>query len=254
MESPGGGNGSAEAETGALEKAVEQIQLNIQKIGDHLRKLIETIKGDWYLIWPPHKEKIVRGLRKLQAALDKIFKFVREVLAQYTPVISLIKTSFRWLGEFRKPVSNVSGQAGEFANKNLAFWDGATGLHYQEQVMKPQADAALDLANKGAFISEWLHGVAMSNVDFVTNLSFVIAEIVGEITTAALESIDVIDIPWALDRLANAVGLLVQKALETLLGIAQRIVQAGDNGRKIVSDLTDHSKFSDGTWPQAVRG
>jgi hypothetical protein len=121
-------------------------------------------------------------------------------------------------------------------------------------VVPPQRDAVDALAAKAGFISEWLYAIAMANVTFVTELSTVIGRVLGEITTAAIETATIIDIPWAIDRLAAAVGAIVETAVNTLLSIVKRIVEAGENARKIVSDRVDYGKFPNGAWPQSVKG
>ncbi|GAA3769725.1 hypothetical protein GCM10022225_65660 [Plantactinospora mayteni] len=254
MSNPGEPQGSASEHTSAIERAVNQIRENITKIVEKVNAGIDNANSGWFWLSPAVKLWITRSIDKLNEALDKILKHAREVLAHYTPVLSLVNISFHWLDAVKKPVSNMSSEVQRSANANLAYWEGGTASYYKEEVKPPQKDAVDALAAKAGFISEWLYGIAMSNVTFVTELSTVIGTILGEITAAALESATIINIPWAIDRLAAAVGALVETAVNTLLSIAKRIVEAGENVRKTVSDRVDYGKFPSGAWPQAVKG
>ncbi|MEV4410983.1 hypothetical protein [Catellatospora sp. NPDC049609] len=254
MTSPAEPQGSAFEHTSAIEKAVDQIRENLTKIVDKANSAIDHADSNWFLLSPAVKLWIHHSINEFKEALDKILKYGSEVLAHYTPVISLVNISFHWLDAVKKPVSNLSPVVAQYANRNLAYWEGGTAGYYNDKVVPPQKDAVDALAAKAGFISEWLYGIAMANVTFVTELSTVLGRILGEITTAAIEAATIIDIPWAIDRLASAVGAIVETAVNTMLSIVKRIVEAGENVRKTVSDRVDYGKFPDGAWPQAVTG
>lgn len=254
MTNPAEPSGTASEHTSAIEKAVEQIRENIAKIVEEANKGIENANSNWFWLSPAVKLWITNSISKFTGALDEILKFAGEVLSHYTPVLSLVNISFHWLDTVKKPVSNLSSVVSQHANRNLAYWEGGAAGYYNDKVVPPQKDAVDAMAAKAGFISEWLYSIAMSNVNFVTELSTVIGQILGEITAAALEAATIIDIPFAIDRLAAAVGVLVETAVNTLLSIVKRIVEAGENVRKTVSDRVDYGKFPDGLWPQAVSG
>jgi len=254
MPNPDEPQGSASEHTSAIEKGVEQIRHHLDKIINDARRLVNNANSNWFFLTPAVKWWISRKLREFQSALDRILKYATEVLAHHTPVLSLINISFHWLNAVKGPVSDLSPRIELHANRNLAFWEGATAGYYNGKVIPPQKAAVEALAAKAGFISEWLYSIAMSNVKFVTELSTMIGKIAGEIASAALESETVINIPWAIDRIAAAVGVLVETTINTLLGIVDRIVTAGENVRKIVSDRVDNTKFPGGAWPQSVAG
>ncbi|NUT31844.1 MAG: hypothetical protein HOV79_02105 [Hamadaea sp.] len=252
--------GTASEHTSAVDRAITQIQENADKMVEDFNKLVDRWNDNrWWLIvgglgggiaaW-----MISDWLEDIKNALNKMLDIVRPVLAHHTPVISLINISFHWLDAVKKPVSNMSPTVQKYATENLAYWEGGTASHYKEQVVPPQMGATDALAAKAGFISEWLYGIAQSNVDYVTELATVIGTIAGEVTTALIEAATVIDIPWAIQNLAQAAGHLVETAVNNLTSIAQRIVQAGGNARAAVSDKVDESKFPGGAWPQAVKG
>jgi hypothetical protein len=251
--SPNEPQGTAGEHTSAIERAVDQIRENMDSIFKKVNAGIDNANSNWFWLSPALKLWIHNSVNALQAALDKIMGIAREVLAHYAPVISLIDASFNWLNAVKKPVSDMVSPVGGWANANLAYWEGGAAKYYNLQVVPDQKDATDALSQKSGFISEWLYGIAMSNVQYVTELSTVIGTILGEVTTAALESATIIDIPWAIDRLAAAVGSLVETGTNNLLSIVQRIVEAGERARQTVSDRVDYSKFPGGSWPQAVK-
>lgn len=254
MRAPEGADATAGSHTSAVEKAVDQIRQNLEKIASEAEKLIDRCNSKWFELSPAVKYFIHQKIKEFKAALDRVLKFAEEVLAHYMPVISLINISFHWLNGVKGPVSNLVQDVSNFKTANLADWEGSSATYYNEKVVPPQKEAVEATAEKAGFISEWLYGIVLANVEFVTELSTVIGEIAGEVTAAALEAATIIDIPWAIDRLAAACGLIVEKHINTLLSIAQRVVAAGENARKIVSDRVDYSKFPGGAWPQAVKG
>ncbi|HEY1143291.1 MAG TPA: hypothetical protein VGE68_04580, partial [Sphingomicrobium sp.] len=125
---------------------------------------------------------------------------------------------------------------------------------YKQQILPPQVGAATELSNKASFISDWLYGIAQDNVEYSTGMATLLSDLAGKLAAAILKAGSIIDIPFTISDLADVVGALVQVALENLLTIVERITEAGENVRQIVSDHVDESKFPGGQWPQAVQG
>ncbi|HET9517135.1 MAG TPA: hypothetical protein VFO77_05355 [Actinoplanes sp.] len=252
--SPNEPQGSAAEHTSAIERAVDQIRENIDVILQKVNAGIDNADSNWFLLSPALKIWISRSIDALRESLDKIMVIAREVLAHYTPVVSLVNISFHWLDVVKKPVTNMVPTIERWATRDRGAWDGSAAKHYESQVVPAQKAAVEALGQKAGLMSEWLYGIAMANIQYVTKLSEVIGKILGEVAAAALEAATVINIPWAIDRLAAAVGAIVEVAVNDLLGIVQRIVEAGGRLRQLASDTADYSKFPDGAWPQAVTG
>jgi hypothetical protein len=246
--------GTAGEHTSAIERAVDQIREGITKIVEKFNAAIDNANSKWFWLSPAVKLWINNSINNFREAIDKLLKIAGEVLAHYAPVTSLVNISFHWLDAVKKPVSNMSSTVSGWASANLAYWEGGAAKHYNTQVVPDQKDAVEALAQKAGFISEWLFGIVVANVQYVTELSLVVGRILNEITAAALEAATIIDIPWAIDRLAAAVGQLVETGVNNLLSIVQRITEAGERARQTVSDRVDESKFPGGAWPQAVKG
>lgn len=257
MTSPGEPSGDASQHTSAVETAVRQIEETTDQMVEDFNTLVEQLADNAWWLTPVIGSAAVYALSEtldgIKEKLDELLDIAGEVLAHHTPVISLINISFHWLTAVKQPVSGLVPAIQQWATENLSYWEGGTASHYKQQIVPPQAAAAGELSAKAGFISEWLYGIAQANVDYVTKLAQVMGTIAGDVAQAAVKAGTIIDIPWAISDLASIVGTLVQTEVDNLTGIAQRIVEAGENVRQIVSDRVDESKFPGGQWPQAVR-
>ena len=108
------------------------------------------------------------------------------------------------------------------------------------------------LADQAGFISAWLYEIVMANVEYVTNLATVVGTIAGQLATAAIEGITVVELPFAVAELAAAVGTYVESSVNNLIGIAHRIIVAGERSRQVLDSLVDERKFTNGLWPESV--
>ncbi|MEV0270416.1 hypothetical protein AB0H43_16670 [Hamadaea sp. NPDC050747] len=257
MSGPGEPSGDPSQHTDAVATAVRQIEEFGDEIVADFGTLVDQLEDNaWWLspiIGAASVAALLETLDQIKNQIDEVLDIAGEVLAHDTPVISLINISFHWLTAVKQPVSGLVPQIQAYATENLAYWEGGTATHYKQQVLPPQVGAAGELSAKAGFISEWLYGIAQANVDYVTKLSDVMAGLAGKVAEAAVKAGTIIDIPWAISDLASLVGTLVETELRNLGGIAQRITEAGDNVRQIVSDRVDETKFPGGDWPQAVQ-
>ncbi len=257
MANPGEPSGDPSQHTSAVEIAVRQIEETGDQMVEDFNALVEKLADNAWWLTPVIGAAAVTALSEtlngIKEKLDEVLDIAGEVLAHHTPVISLINISFHWLTAVKQPVSGLVPVIQQYATENLSYWEGGTASHYKQQIVPPQVGAAGELSAKAGFISEWLYSIAQANVDYVTKLAQVMSTIAGDVAQAAVKAGTIIDIPWAISDLASVVGTLVTTEVDNLTGIAQRIVEAGENVRQIVSDRVDDSKFPGGEWPQAVR-
>ncbi|MCP2322732.1 hypothetical protein HDA40_001239 [Hamadaea flava] len=257
MTSPGEPSGDPTQHTSAVETAVRQIEETADQLVEDFDSLIQQFADNVVWLTPVIGATAVwllqETLQEIRVELDAVLDIAGEVLAHYTPVISLINISFHWLTAVKQPVSGMVPMIQQYATENLAYWEGGTANHYKQQVLPPQVGAAGELAAKAGFISEWLYAIAQANVEYAAKFSEVISAIAGDVAQAAVKAGTVIDIPFAISDLASIVKTLVQSGMDNLAGIGTRIVEAGENVRQIVSDRVDESKFPGGAWPQAVQ-
>jgi hypothetical protein len=168
-------------------------------------------------------------------------------------VLSLMLVSFRWVDEVKTPASDLAYRALEPADENIVKWTGDAATAYNNKAGKQKA--ALDeTVVKAEFISQWLFKIAKANVDFALKLADLVSAVAGDIAQAAVDATTVIDIPWAIDALADSVGRIVTAGIDQLIDIGRRFVDALGNVRDIATQVGDHTKLPGGNWPEAVYG
>jgi methyl-accepting chemotaxis protein len=239
--------------SGQFNAAFVQITQCFRSAIDSYNKIVETVNhwswsfgiGVWW--WIKH------SLDNAREGLDVVREKVAYAVDHQIPVLSLIMSSFSWVGEAKSPISELSFQTTEPRDENLAKWTGDAASSYNAKAAKQKA-AVDEAVTKSEFISQWLFKIAKSNVDFVVSLAKIVNDIAGKLAQAAADAATVIDIPWAIDKLADSVGTIVKGLLDTIAQVGQRFVEALGNVRDIASQVGDHSKLPGGNWPEAVRG
>lgn len=234
-------------------KAFEQISDGAEKAVDSFNDLVDTIIDWGWLLGAPVLLYIKKKLDSAREKLIEVLDRVNYALEHQVPVLSLISTSFRWVGDVKTPVSGLSFATTEPSNENFAKWSGdAAGAHSAK--MGKQKAAVDETVVKSEFISQWLFNIAKANVDYAVELAKIVTGLAGKFAQAAIEAGSVIDIPWAVSTLAKSVGDLVTAGLDNLLTIGQRFIDALGNVRDIATQVGDHSNLPGGAWPHAVRG
>jgi hypothetical protein len=196
---------------------------------------------------------IANHLKEIREALEKVIKVVRTILTNSTPVLSLIHHSFSWISDVKTPASDIVFAAGRDAKLNLVQWSGPAADIYH-RIDGEQKDAVGEVVGKADFISSWLYKIVEGNVSYAQETLKTVTSIVGELVQAAVDAETVIDVPWAIDKLASVVGQLVEALLNQLLTIAQRVISSIGSYRDLVSATGDHSKLGPAGWPDAVKG
>ncbi|WP_246158416.1 hypothetical protein [Catellatospora sichuanensis] len=234
-------------------KAFEEIRTGLDKAIDEFNKIVDQVK-DWaWLLGGAALWWIKNNLDAVRDGLQKIMDRVRYAFDHELPVLSLITTSFKWVHQVKGPVSELSFATTEPRNENLAKWTGDAAGAYRDKAGKQKA-AVDETVAKAEFISQWLFKIAQANVDYAVELAKIVTGLAGKLTQAAVDATTVIDIPWAIDTLAESAGDLVEDGLNNLLSIGERFVDALGNVRDLATQVGDHSKLPGGRWPEAVRG
>ncbi len=242
-----------EALTAEFYRSVDSVRTGIQQIIDGFNRLVDEIRhkawllGGAALLWIKHKLDDARG--GLQRIIDK----GRYLVEHSTPVVSLIMTSFGWLNDVQKPASATAGRVPLKGDK-LVYWKGAAAEAYNGKLPFQQA-AASDMATKADFISTWLFTIAKANVEYAVKMAEYVSLVAGAIAQAAIDAASVFGIIEAVNAVADAAGLLVEKALNQLFGIASRVVDLLKNARDATASINNVEKLVGppaGTWPQAV--
>lgn len=239
--------------TGPFNEALEQIQEGIRRAVEAYNDIVDQVNKWAWLLGGATLLWIKRNLDEVRHLLEGLVEKVRYAVDHQLPVLSLISASFRWVHEVKTPTSELSAESTRPANHNLYKWTGDAANAYKDMaaLQKGGVDEAVV---KAEFISQWLFKIAKANVDFAVALSKIVTEVAGKLTQAAADASTVIDIPWAIDALADSTGTLVKGGLDTLVSIGQRFVDAVGNVRDLATQVGDHSKLPGGRWPEAVRG
>jgi len=111
------------------------------------------------------------------------------------------------------------------ADPNLAYWEDAAATEYRNRA-KIQRDAVEAIGGqdgKADVISSWLMNIAKLNVVFISGLVKIVAEFLGALVTASLETATVVGIPSAPRDLTGAIGGLVTNGINRLAEIATRL-------------------------------
>jgi hypothetical protein len=238
---------------GMFNQACDQINNAVKTVVDKFNALIQHIHDNRYLLGPVLL--VLKGIMdRIRDVVDKAVQLTKYVAEHYVPVLSLIMQSFHWVNHVLNPMSNLSGPVGRWRedNQNSRYWTGAAADAYKD-VVTGQKAAVDEYVKKSEFISKWLFSVAQTNVDYVCGLGNLIAKLAGEMVTTTAEGATVIELPFAADRLASALSTAIEGGLNMLIEYAKNFVRTLGDIRDAASQQGDHTVFTDGQWPQAVR-
>jgi hypothetical protein len=245
--------GSEADYVGPFEAFIQQIRDGFDKAVQAFQDIIDQVnKWAWTMglaTWWMVKNAIdscVEGLKRLA-------QFVKQALEHHTPVVSLMIASFRWTGKVKGPVSNLSIKTTRYANDNLYNWSGAAANAYNDKAGLMQG-AVDECAARSEFIAGWLFTVTKSNVEYAKTLATIVTFVVGKLVEGASEAGTVIGIPFVCETLGECAGALTEKALNVLMEIGSRLVDALGDVRDIQGSLKDNSRLPNGAWPQVVTG
>ena len=179
--------------------------------------------NDWRYLLGPAMLVINPALDDIRGAMEKMFDLIRTAVEHHFPVVSLIWQSFNWVEKVQQPVNGLNHQ---LSSTDLgASWSGDAATAYSQRYTE-QNDAIAAVSTKADGVSKWLMDIAKYNIEYMTELSKMATGFVGAFVAAAIEAATVVGIPFAIKDLAGAIGTLVTQALDNLVGIAKRFVEA----------------------------
>jgi hypothetical protein len=241
-----------EAYTGPLDDMFGTIEGEIHKVIDKFNAAVHHV-NDWKYVLGPALIWISDALKKIRDGLDKLVKLVQYAVEHHMPVVSLIVQSFNWQDHVQKDFSAMVTSVEAAADPNLAYWEGAAATEYRSRA-KTQRDAVEAIGGQGGkadAISSWLMNIAKLNVEFMTGLVKIVADFLGALVTASLETATVVGIPFAAKDLAGAIGGLVTNGITRLAEIANRLMGTLASIRD-AKGLMNDPRLPGGQWPQAV--
>lgn len=251
-------SGSAADYTGPFDKFVKEIEDGYRKATDKYREIIENLNS-WKIrivlggLGPAVIWMIKSALQKLSEGLQRLQKFVEEVLKHHTPIVSLMVQSFEWTNKIKGPNSNLSLETTKPASDNLYNWSGPASSAYKDKagIMKNAVD---EITTRSEFMSKWLFTITKTNVEYVKKLAEIITFLVGKLVDAAAKAGSVIGIPLLGQTIGDAAGGITEKALNVLLQMGANLITALGDVRDVSGAIQDNSKLPNGSWPQVVRG
>ncbi|MBB5158842.1 hypothetical protein [Saccharopolyspora phatthalungensis] len=233
--------------TSLLNQGFNGLEKKAQESIDKFNAAVHHI-NDWQFVLGPVMLAINPTLDAIREGLDKLVKLIKTAVEHHLPVVSLIVQSFNWTDNVQAPVNGLT----HTKNHLSYYWEGKASDAYNEKVTA-QNDAIGALASKADQGSKWLMDIAKYNVEYMTELAKMATGFLGALVAASVEAATVVEIPFAINDLAGAIGTLVTQALDNLVGIAKRFMEALSKVRDLKSMMTDQ-KLPQGQWPQAVNG
>jgi len=242
-----------ESITQQFNASIEQTRTGIDQIITGFNNLVDEVRGKAWLLGGAVMLWIKSKLDDVREAVRKLIDKANYMIEHSTPIVSLILTSFDWLTDVQHPASAAAGRV-PVKDDKLVYWKGEASDAYNNELPFQQG-AANDMAAKADFISTWLFTIAKANVDYAVKMAENISMLAGEITQAAVDAASVFGVIEAINACAGAAGALVENALNTLFGIANRVVDLLKNARDASASINNVEKLAgppSGTWPQAV--
>lgn len=238
---------------GMFNQACDQIGAAVKTVVDKFNALIGHVNDNRFLLGPVML--VLKGvLDRMRGVVDKVVELAKYVADHHMPVLSLMLQGFNWVSHVQSPMSDMSGPMGRWRddNQNSAYWTGPAAEAYKGAAAGQKA-AVDEYVKKSDFISGWLFTIAQTNVDYVAELARVVAKIAGDMVTTGAEGATVIELPFAADRLAGMLSTAIEAGLNSLIEYAKNFARTLKDCRDAMSQQGDHTVFTGGQWPQAVR-
>ncbi|WP_162788545.1 hypothetical protein [Amycolatopsis albispora] len=215
--------------------------------GDKYNAAVQHIMGCQFVLGPA-MFLIKPAMDEIREHLVKVGQLVQTAVTHHAPVVSLIVQSFNWLAKIQGPVAGLNHQR----TKLVYTWEGKAAKKYEDTIAAQNA-AIEAYALKSDSVSKWLMEIAQYNVEYMTKLAEVVTSFLGQLVTVAIETATVFEIPFAVDKLAGAIGQLATDMMNNLVGVVERFVAALGKVRDLISLMTD-TRLPKGAWPQSVEG
>jgi hypothetical protein len=228
----------------ALEDAVDVCTANYNRI-------VGDSKVCFMLLGPVPQWFLWRGLRDLRDELKKVVDHARKVLREGLPIISLFKTSIDYLTLVQAPVSTIASGISTPQDDNFHYWADTAATAYKQK-RDAQAVAASKAAEAAVAASKWLFDVGKTNVTYATELLKLLVDIGSELVKVSLNAATVINVPFAIDDLNEAVKKALKAGIGQLVDVANKAVTTLGNCRELLALRENQTPFPDGRWPQAV--
>lgn len=238
---------------GLFDRACELLDTAVTSLRNAYNALVNKIKQAGFAFGIAGVLLIKKAMEKINEIVGKGLALAKYVVDHYLPVVSLIVQSFNWVNQVKNPMSELAAPAGGPlpGNDNFGIWSGHAADAYKRKATDQKA-AITEYVGRAEFISKWLFTIAQTNVSYVADLAAGVAKIASQIFTTTEEGLTVVMLPWAVDRLGDALNTVIEESMKALIQYGKNFVAAIGNIRDSVSEQNDHTIFTGGSWPQAV--
>ncbi|WP_086661948.1 hypothetical protein [Lentzea kentuckyensis] len=238
---------STEDMTSILDRSYDGLEELLQKCTEKFNAAIHHV-NEWRYVLTPVMDRIHGYLELVREGLRKLEALAQTAWRHHVPVASLIVQSFNWISDVKNPVVGFN-----HPKTNLAYeWEGKAATAYWDKVTA-QNDASAVVAAKADEVSKFLMDIATANVGYMTTLVRMATKFLAKFVEVACETVGVVTIPNAIEKLAGGIGALTEEYLGLMADSAKRIVE-GCARLRTLSSLMSDVKLPGGQWPQAVTG
>jgi hypothetical protein len=255
MEPPPGPATTGEVESSrvALENAFDALRKGVDVCVDGFNRIVDEINDHSWLLGPIPMYFVRNCMEDIRAQLKALLDVAQKVLQGGVPVLSLFTTSIDYLIAVQAPVSDISYDISTPADDNLSYWTGAASVAYKQKQVAQKA-AADRTADNAGFISKWLFDIGKTNVAYAVELVKIVVDAGAELISVTTNGLSIVNIPFALDDLAEVLKKIIKAGLNQLVELANKFVATLGDVRDVMEKRAMHSELGAGHWPQAVYG
>ncbi|WP_199512152.1 hypothetical protein [Nucisporomicrobium flavum] len=235
----------------ALEQAFDSLRKGVDSCVDNFNRIVEGVNHWSWLMGPIPLWFIHNHLDDLRKTLTEAIGYAEKVLQGGVPVFSLFQTSIDYLNAAQGPVSDISYDINTPQDDNLNAWSGAASSAYKQK-QAAQKSATDKAAENAVVISKWLFDVGKTNVAYAVEIVKLLVDAGMELVNVTVDAASIINIQFALDKLAEAVKKLLKATVVQFAELANKFVATLGDSRDLLARRNDHGAFENGKWPQAV--
>jgi hypothetical protein len=219
---------------------------------DKANEMVDTFNSNRWR-YPAYFILMAKGaVEKVLDVLPKLIETIDYALDHYTPVISLYRAGSGWTREVMTPVSEITGSINRDLDKVGLDWEDRAREIYSGDIVPHQHDAAGAVRDNAAYISNMLSEIGTANTDYATDVVEKVAEVYAQLVVVIAELASLIGSPFAIQDAAG----LIEKGITSFVGVVTAAVDsfaaAVERIQNAENELSNHTYFPGGEWPQAV--
>jgi hypothetical protein len=234
-----------------FEAIIKRIQKAFETIESFVRGIQSTVNRILSLAEKVFKwivDKINAVLQKIYNAWDQIVQKLNEYMEAARAPITLHACSVSWIDSVNIPMGYYESAVGEDSLISEHYWGGEAGNAYRKST-NDQSAAGAQITELAEATSDTLEDCAMAGFVFYGAIAVAVAEIVGSIAAAAIETATVVGtVPALLTLLGGFLGALgaIGTAFAAFLAFEGSVLSGGRGFKKA------RAKFKRPKWPSGT--